>query len=541
MRPSNAPRAPGGARRVTAAVVLGLALLASACARRPAETPAAPKPPEKIIVTYATNGDLAEWDPATSFDQTSFVMLNMYEPLLWYNPPGSPEPFTPALAERWESSPDGTEWTFQIRKGVKFHNGEDLDAEAVRLSIQRVIDVGGGAAFIWSAVEKMEVTDSHTLKFKLKYPAALDLIASAGYGTYIVCPEANKRPDANAWFMAGNACGTGPYKFSRWTPGEEVVIERFDDYWGGWEPGQVDVGVFRVVREWSTARQALEAGEISFSREAPAEQLAALRQNPKLNVEVYPSYQNLGAHFNTRRGALQDKRVRQAMAYAVDYDAIVNGVLGGLGQQAQGVIPRAVWGHNPNLKLYTYDLDKARQLLKDAGYPNGGLKFTAVYEPGDENERRVMELWKTSLAQIGIELDVQAIPWSTRWENQKNPDTAYDIFVFYWWPTYVTPYDWLYSMFHTEEQPLFNMAYWYNADFDKLIDEADALTGTDRERAIQMFQQAQEILNEELPAVFFYEQQTPTVWNKDFTGYVDNPAYPNVIFFYPLRYQPSGG
>ncbi len=517
------------------AVLLALSLVA--CRRPPQQ--AAPEtgtePARKLIATYAILSDMTEWDPSITFDQTSFAMLNIYEPLVWFNPPGSRETFTPALAERWEVAPDGMSWTFYLRKGVKFHNGEPFTSEAVKLYVDRTMELNQGAAFIWGAVEAVETPDDHTVVFRLAYPAPMDLVVSAGYGTYIPCPESLKRPDAAEWFARGNACGTGPYRLARWTPGEEVVMERFDDYWGGWQPGQFDLAVIKIVPEWSTQRQMLEAGEIDVTRAVPVEEMDALKANPNLVVRVDPGFQNLLALYNTARKPLDDRLVRQALSHALDYETIIREVRRGLAEQSQGPVPRGIWGHDDQLPMATFDLRKASDLLARAGYPGGGFKLTISYETGDEHERKVAELWKAALAQIGVELEIIAQPWGVRWDRQRNPDTAFDVFLFYWWPTYITPHDWLFSMFHSEEDPFFNLGYYKNPEFDALIDEANALTGRDRERAAELFRRAQAILVEDAAAAFVYDQSSVTAHTRTLKGYVDNPAYPNTVFFYQLR------
>ncbi|MGB9606576.1 MAG: ABC transporter substrate-binding protein, partial [Bryobacteraceae bacterium] len=133
---------------------------------------------------------MTTWDPSASFSTEVLYMVNLYEPLLYVNPPGSPEQFRPALAESWEVSSDGLEWTFHLRKGVKFHDGEPLTAQAVQQSIQRTIDLGLGAAFIWSPVDTIEAVDDYTVRFHLKYAAALDLIAASSNGAWIMSPKA---------------------------------------------------------------------------------------------------------------------------------------------------------------------------------------------------------------------------------------------------------------------------------------------------------------------------------------------------------------
>ena len=150
----------------------------------PTQPPAAPH-----VLKIANTASVTTWDPVKSFSTEAAYMANIYEQLLRINPPDAEERFTPLLAERWEHNDDGTEWTFYLRKGVKFHDGEPLTAEAVKMSIEAAAD-HGGAAFIWAPLDHIEVVDDYTVKFYLKYAAPLDLIASSLYGAWIISPKA---------------------------------------------------------------------------------------------------------------------------------------------------------------------------------------------------------------------------------------------------------------------------------------------------------------------------------------------------------------
>ncbi|HSH43564.1 MAG TPA: ABC transporter substrate-binding protein, partial [Arenicellales bacterium] len=177
-------------------------------------------------VTYAHYGDIKDWDPAIAFSLEVPMLVNVYEPLLWYNPPGDEERFTPALAESWSKSDDGKTWTFKLRRGVKFHDGTDFNAAAAKASIERTMELKQGAYYIWSAVESIETPDEHTLVINTKEPAPIDLIASSQYGAYMYSPAAAEK--GTDWFNQGNAAGTGPYHVRQWQQGQQVVLEKFD-------------------------------------------------------------------------------------------------------------------------------------------------------------------------------------------------------------------------------------------------------------------------------------------------------------------------
>ena len=182
----------------------------------------------------------------------------------------------------------------------------------------------------------------------------------------------------------------------------------------------------------------------------------------------------------------------------------------------------------------TYDLERAKALLEEAGHADG-FDLSYTYAAGDLEEQLVGELWKAELAKLNVDLQLQGLTWEAQWElGQSGPAGAQDVFTMYWWPTYVTPYDSLFSMFHSEDAPFFNLGYYDNPAFDALIDEANALSGTDRAAATAKFQEAQRLLNDDAAGVFMVETPDVHVIRADVKGYQNNPAYPHVVFWHDL-------
>jgi peptide/nickel transport system substrate-binding protein len=194
-----------------------------------------------------------------------------------------------------------------------------------------------------------------------------------------------------------------------------------------------------------------------------------------------------------------------------------------------------MWGYSEEIPQYSYDLDKAKELLAEAGYPDGGFELLYTYSTGDLDEQQLGELWKAELAKLGIDLQVQGMNWEAQWDlGKSDPQKAQDVFVMYWWPTYVTPYDFLFNMFHSEEDILFNLGYYRNPEYDELIDTANTFSGSDRAKATDMFVQAQEMLVDDAASMFFYDRSNIHLTRADIKGYADNPAYPHVVFVYQL-------
>jgi len=220
------------------------------------------------------------------------------------------------------------------------------------------------------------------------------------------------------------------------------------------------------------------------------------------------------------------------MAYAYPYQEAIDLVLGGYATQARSIVPAAMWGTSSEVFQYATDPDKARQLLADAGYADGNIELSAVYSSGDEVERRLLELYRDALSDIGVTLKVRAVPWETQWEQAKGSDPPQDMLILYWYPTYPDPLDFLYSMGHSEEEPLWNLAYWSNPEYDKLIDEGSKLSATDRTAATAKYVSAQNILQDEVPWIPLVDMSYVSILRADLKGFLYNPAYQYVVFFY---------
>ncbi len=513
-------------------ILATIVLLISACnGAADTEAPEA----EPIIGVYAHPGTLPDIDPSSSFSDDNVVTTQTYETLTFYNPPGSAEIVSAKLATSWEASDDSMTWTFHLREGVKFHDGTDMNAEAVKFSIDRTMEYGLGAAYIFFPVAGVEVVDDLTVQFNLNYPAPMDLVLSSGYGAWIFSPTTVEGKDAD-WFNEGNDAGTGPYTIESYDLGSNLVLTRFDDYWGGWEDGQFDKVITQIVEDPTVMEQMIRSGEADFTYNLPNENYAALAEAEGVTVDITPSFQNLLALLNTVKPPLDDPLVRQALSYSFPYQAVAENLYAGMGTQSHGPIPGRMWGHDPNLTQYTYDLDKARDLLTQAGHPDGGFELSYTFVAGDLDEQQVGELWRAELAKIGIDLSVDGLMWEAQWDLAiSDPATAQDAFAFYWWPDYVTPYGFLFNMFHSEDEPFFNLGYYNNPEFDALIDEGDQVSGVDIDAAADMFIEAQEMLVEDAAAIFILDLPDIHAIRDDITGYVNNPGYPHVIYWYDLR------
>ncbi|WP_232700627.1 ABC transporter substrate-binding protein [Halobacterium wangiae] len=491
-------------------------------------------------VIYTVNAELTEYDPSTNFDVTSLALSNVYEPLVWHNLDGNQETH-PGLAKDWSVSEDGLDWTFDLREGVTFHNGGEMTAEDVKFSLERTMEMGQGPAFIWGPVDKIEVDDDYTVSISLSSKAPLDLIASSQYGAWIFSKEEveshGDTPEAQAeWFQQGNEAGTGPYTIGNWERSSQLELSKFDDYWGGWEGDHYSGAQLKIVNEASTNIQLLQNGDVDILRNAPYSQLSSLENDDAIDITQDTSFMQLYGLMHVEKEPTDDIHVRKAIRHAFPYEQGVENILAGYGETNGSVIPNNMWGDNTDLEVPEFDLDVARDHLEQSKYDPSEMSLQFNFSSGHNTWRRALLFLQENLKEIGVgEVNVDSLPSSTYFEQARNIDTAPNMTLFWWWPTYVTPYDYLYSMFHCAgENPIYSLSYWCNEDFDAKINEGRQLSATDRDQAIELFQEAQATIEEEALAVNFWQLQTVKPHLADLSGYDPNPSYTDVVFFRDL-------
>jgi peptide/nickel transport system substrate-binding protein len=529
-------------RRVGAAVALALvaivlgSILASCGGGGTSGSPGASA--GSAILRLASWMTLTTWDPRASAADEPLYLANVYEPLVYANPPGSAEPFTPCLATSWKVSKDGLTWTFHLRRGVTFHDGTPFTSAAVKYSLEATKKLGLGAAYMWFPITKIATPDDYTVKITTEYAAPIDRCASAMYGAWIFSPKTKGK--SQKWWDAPHEAGTGPYTLVSYKPNEELVFQRYTDYWGGWKQGQFQQVVVKQVAESATQRQMLEAGEVDFADGLSRDSVPALENNPAVKIVKLHSIQNEVLMFNTQRKPLDDVKVRQALSYALPYEDILQAATNGYGEVSQGPIPRDLYPHDASVGQYTYDLTKAKQLLAEAGYPNGGFKLQMTYASDDAYGSKFAPLVKESLAKLGVTVDLQPLLFEQQWAKAKGPaKDRQDLFELVWWTGFPDGYDTLYSLFHTEadpSQPVWNMSYWSNGDYDRTIDTAFSDEPTDTAKAQEFYNQAQQMLYEQAPAAYLFDPDMVYGLNPSLTLQANalNVNYTSVFFWYQV-------
>lgn len=498
--------------------------------------------PSVNIVTYASSSPMVTLDPSTEFSNSILVLQNTYQSLTYYN--STTNVVQPLLATNWTSNSNATHWVFDLKQGVTFYDGTTFNASSVVYSVDRTMRLGEGAAYIWSPVQSVYAVSEYQVGFNLSYSANLPLIASASYGAYIMSQNIRtvynlpSNESVATWFNQGHTDGTGPYYVSSWNPQTEVILQKFNNYYGGWNTSKFSEAIIQIVSNAATREQMVTtAGSDVVTSYIPYSDIPGLMNDSTVHVSIGPSYQNLIAFYNNLTFPTNNSLVRQALSYAWPYQEIIQNALSGYATQSRGPIPVGMWGHDNNLTQYSYNLTKAKQLLAQAGYANGtGIPtLTLTYTAGDPYEQAAAQLYQYALSQIGITLKVEPLVWTQQWSlATSNASSAQNIFVMYWWPTYPTPYDWLVNLFHSGWPPVFNLAYWNNTTFDNLIDQANALEGVNITKSISLYDQAQQILMNATPASFLFDMKDIYIVSSGIHGFYSNPAYETVTWFYDL-------
>jgi peptide/nickel transport system substrate-binding protein len=522
------------------AVVAVLAMLGAAC-HGSTTAKSRPRSGRASTFTYDVNSQvMIGWDPSTGYSNEIIAMNNMYEQLTRYN--SQTQQVEPLLATSWQHAPDGLTWTFTLRSGVKFHSGRAMTSDDVKASIDRTIKVNGGAAYIWGPVKSIDAPSPDTVVFHLKFPSPIDLIASADYAAYIFDAKAAGDADLTKWFEQGHDAGTGPYTVDQWNKGQEIELrlKSFPGYWGGWRGSHYTRYVFRVTPAATTAAQLLRSGQVSMVERMTPQLWQTFQGGSGFRTINNPSWQTLLAMLNTSSGPLSNQSVRQAVAGAIDYQGMIAALHGGA-KGISGYVPPGLWGHFDNLPTPTSDTQRVTQLLQQAGYGPGGkpMSLRLTYTQGDADEQLVGTLIKSNLAKLNINVDVRGLAWPAQWAKAKSSKATdrQDVLLFYWWPDYADPYSWFINLFHSEATPNFNLAYYSNPALDHTIDSVESLAATDRSSAIDTYRQMQDQLLQAMPAISLYTQVYQKAMLASVGGFVENPAYPNVVFGYYLQPQ----
>jgi peptide/nickel transport system substrate-binding protein len=399
----------------------------------------------------------------------------------------------PELARSWQVSPDGKRVTFQLQRGVKFHDGTDLTAEAVKWNVDRIIDPQTKSpqrSQLEPVVAAVTVVDPQTVAFELKKPFAPLLAALGERPGFIVSPAAVKKQGES--FGRSPVC-TGPFRFAEWVADSKITLERFPDYWEKGKP-YLDKIVLQVVPDPTVRITMVRTGEVDIATDVDAKDVPGLSQEPTLKVsELKPPARWNGFQWQVDKPPFNNKALRQAIALAVDRTEMKDVLLLGFGEVARGPVVPGLWWFNPGLKGYGTDLEQAKKKLAEAGYAGG---FRHKYSVSNTPQWiRQTELLQGQLQRIGVTLDLELV----------NPADQYAQVVqrkINWthtnWTQRADPNGLLHILFHSKG--FANTTGYANPRVDELLERAAGIFDNDRRKAL--YHEAESLIVEDAPYVF---------------------------------------
>ena len=457
---------------------------------KPAAAPAKPAAGGELRV--ALESDVVTLDPPMFTDvYSNYVSSQIHETLFQVD---HDMKIVPMLAEKLEQ-PDDKTYVITLRKGVKFHNGEDLTADDVKFTYARVMDPATKsprANNLTDAVEspdKIEVVDPSTVKITLKGPFAPFHERMTAGALQILNKKAVEAAGAD---YAHKPVGTGPFKYVEWKTGEYAKLERFDGYGG--EKAKLDRVTFRPIPDNNTRMAELESGGIDFMSPIPFEEIEGLKEAGKFDVQVTDAINISYMAYNTQKAPLNDANLRRAMNYAIDKQEIVETIYVGLGAVAITPLNPSNWAHNPNVEPYKYDPTKAKELLKQSAYKGESLElaFNQAGE-GPKLAERIQAQLKENLA---INLTLKPMEWGAFLTYIRGGD-QHQMFLL-GWSGNADPDSILYPLFHSKNLGAAgNRAFFRNDKVDELLLKAQ--TTVKQEDRKPLYLEAQDIILKEAP------------------------------------------
>jgi len=509
-------------RRIAAAAAFTLAALGGLAGPAAAQTP-----PGVLIVAQIAEPKSLDPHAVTAVNDFR-ILMNVYDGLVRYK--SGTLAVEPALATGWTISDDAKVYTFTLRDGVTFHDGTPFDAAAVKFNFDRMLDDKNPyhdtgpfpLSFFFSAVDKVEAPDPKTVVFHLKEPYA-PFLSNLAYPTgLMVSPAAVKKYEKD---FGRHPVGTGPFRFVEWESNSKVVVEANPDYWDG--APSLQAVVFRPITDANTRVAEMLSGGIDMMVEVPPDNLATFEKDPSFTVS-----EEAGPHLwflilNAKSGPMADKRVRQAVNYAIDKTALVDNVLQGTAEVAAGPTPPAfAWAYDDSLQPYPYDPAKAKSLLKAAGAEGASLTFYVTEGGSGMLDPVAMgSAIQADLAAVGLKVKIETYEWNT-FLGKVNPglEGKADMAEMAWMTN--DPDTLPYLALRTGAFPDkggFNSGYYSNPKVDKLLEEARR--ETDQKKRAALYRQMQEIVHDDAPWAFIANWKQNAVTGAQVQGFELQPSF----------------
>ena len=467
-----------------------------------------------VLVIGMAISDIISLDPAKAFEFSGVgIDAQIYDRLLDF-PAGKFDQPEFSLATSYEVSPDGKTWTFKLRDDVKFHSGNPLTADDVVYSFQRVVILKDQPSFILTQFgiepNSVKAIDPYTVQITLddKYASGIFFACLAAGVSSVVdskvvkqhTQKTDKYPDGDmglTW-LARNSAGSGPFILRKWEKGDRVILDANSNHFK--YPPKVKRVVIKEINEATSRRLQVEKGDIDIAWEMFPDQIKELKKNPDLRIEGSPATTIYYVGMNVTMGPLKDNRVRTAIRHAINYKGIIDNILGGAARPTNSFIPEGFAGYQ-DLSIYSEDLEKARQLLKEAGYPDG---FEITMDHGDQTPNpEIAQALQNSLARVGIRVKLNKLISAQLWPKYRAQ--KHELILARWGPDYVDP--------HTNAQPFADYKakqlswrnVFYNDTTSTLIQRAGQ--EMDNDKRIALYQEANKIIQKEGPYAMLYQSR----------------------------------
>lgn len=449
----------------------------------------------------AIAGEPDQLDPNKTSAYFSFEVLeNVYDTLV---EPDADLQMRPALAESWQVSPDQLTWTFHLRRGVTFHDGSPLTGEDVVYTYRRIIDEELSNADKLSAVTDVRAPDPSTVVIRLQQPTPNLLTNLGGFkGMAIV-----QRKNVESGQIATHPIGTGPFAFESQKSGDAITLKANGSYWAG--APKVSGVIFRFIPEKSTALSALQVGEIDWTDSIPPQRVNQIKDDDSVNLAVTPSNDYWYLALNEARKPWNDMRIRQAIAYGIDRDAIVAATSYGTAAKNQLAVPKGSFWYT-DYNRYHYDIEQAKRLLHEANASPQNLDMLVTTEyPETVTAAQIIA---DNLAPLGITVNIRTVDFAT-WLDEQNSG-HFDMLMMGWLGN-IDPDDFYYAQHHTNGSS--NAQKYSNPEVDRLLDAGRVETNQDARAGI--YRKAATIIGDECSYIYLYNPSVIQAWTKDMSNY----------------------
>ena len=472
---------------------------------------------DAVIAVGSTFTSLDPYDANDSLSQT--VAKSFYQGLFGFD---KEMKLVNVLTDSYDVSPDGLTYTVKLHPGVKFHDGTAFNAAAVKVNLDRASNPDNRLKRynLFKMIEKTEAVDDLTVKITLKTPFSAFVNNLAHPAAVMISPAALKQYGKDIGF---HPVGTGPYRFVTWNQTDFVKVEKFNGYWKAGLP-KLDSITWRPVVDNNTRAALLQTGEAQFAYPIPFEQAKVLEKNDKLALVASPSILHRYISMNVTQKPFDNPKVREALNYAINKEALIKVAFSGYATPAEGPLPSSI-DYSVKYHPWPYDPAKARELLKEAGYPNG-FTTTLWSSHNHSTAQKVLQFTQQQLAQVGVKVQVTAMDAGQRAaevEGKGVKETGVRLF-YTGWSASTGEADWALSpLFATASWPpaQFNTAFYSNPQVD--ADLANALKTTDRTEKQKLYKDAQDKIWADAPWIFLATERLVSANSKKLTGFYVMP------------------